>query len=545
MRALRKTIITAITLILHTLLFGCAEKPDPRLLSAQRDMDLNPDSIANILLAIDTTRLSGQNKATYYLLLTQSLHKSNRLDSDTRQIDMALNYFNQHGDDREKMMANFYKGIILQFGNDYEGAMHHSLIAYDLATKLNDNYWIAKTAESIADLYSLSYLYHDAWEYEEKAIHHYMKAGKMDNHLFAVADHGLSLFNGGREKNGIWLCDSIKKIALKEDQIELNLYVSHYLLYFYIDKGNLRRAEETYVDLLNLGDTFDESYLNSMIAQMFFKMDNVNKGMLHLKIAHDKAVSLLDSLEYYHTVLRNIDLIPAQCTRDNLLDTILYVQNENVKKALKQPLYKASSDYYYNQAELQRYKAQTRLIILILSLTILCTILVLIIFFAKNRLRRKEEKIINLKINYENLIKRKDLLSASILKLLRSNFDSLNQLSSDYINGWDNDVQKKIILKRLEKELKSWSDSKRVKEIENYLNLYVDDVCNKLRRQCNFLKENELAMIFYLWIGFTPKAITIFLQINIKTLYTNRSRIIVKIEQSNPPDKELFLKLFK
>ena len=368
MRALCKTIITIITLILHTLLFGCAEKPDPRLLSAQRDMDLNPDSIANVLLTIDTTRLSGYNKAKYYLLLTQSFDKSNRLDNNPDQINTALSYFNRYGNVEERMMANYYKGIVLRNADDYEAAMHHTLISNDLASHLKDDYWMAKTTESIADLYSSSYLYHDAWEYEEKAIYHYLKAGKTDNHLFAIADHSLSLFNGGQEKKGTLLCDSIKKIAVKENLIELNIYASHYLLYFYIDEGDFRNAEKTYNDLLNLGDTFTGSYLNSMLAQMFFKIYNVEKGRMHLKIAHDEAVSLHDSLEYYHTILRNIDLLPAQYPRENLLDTILYVQNENVKKALKQPLYKASSDYYYNQAELQRYKAQTRLIILILSL---------------------------------------------------------------------------------------------------------------------------------------------------------------------------------
>lgn len=106
----RETVTSILFLLLTGFLLGsCSGETDPRLVSAQRDMDLNPDSILSVLNRMDTTSFTSHDRATYNLLKTQALDKTNNLNDPYPGIDYALEYFNQHGNISEKMMANFYK----------------------------------------------------------------------------------------------------------------------------------------------------------------------------------------------------------------------------------------------------------------------------------------------------------------------------------------------------------------------------------------------------------------------------------------------------
>ncbi len=529
-------------LCLMSLLSGCSDKPDARLLSAQKDMDINPDSIANKLLSIDTLPLPRHDKALYYLLLTQSLHKSNRLGTDATQINSALDYYIKRGDKWETMMAHFYASAVLRNASDTEGAMGHALLAHEISRDLEDSYWIAKTAEGIADLYSLSYLYKDAWEYEEEAIIFYQKANKTDNHLYALADHGLSLYYGGKPDNGIQLCDSVLRIAKDNDMGNLNIYASKYLFYMLLDKKDYRQASTIYSNITRNIDMSTDSYFNSEAALMFMGLRDTNSAVQHFKIAHEEMESAKDSLAFYSNALlfENND----EEKRASYLDTILYLQNKNVNEALRQPLYKSSSDYYLNGLTMEKYKAKTNLILFIILSCFLIAILVIIYLYSRQKLREKENLFMELRINYDDIKSKEDKLSSFIIELLGSRFDTINKISTDFVNGVETPLQKKLTLEHVEKELKSWSTSKRLKKIEEALNTYLDNVCEKLRSQCDFLNDEEIKLIIYFWAGFSPTTISMLLPIKIKTIYTNRSRIIKKIEKSGMPDKKIFLRLF-
>ena len=565
MRALCKTIIAVITLILHTLLFGCAEKPDPRLLSAQRDMDVNPDSIANVLLTIDTTRLSGHNKATYYLLLTQSLHKSNHLDSNPRQMDFSLNYFNQHGDDREKMMANFYKGIILRNADDNEGAMHHVLLSHDLAIYLKDDFWIAKTAEFIADLYSDANLYSKCIPFRQKAIKKYKTAENIVNHRYACSDYALDLIKRGAIKEGLIKGDSIREIAKQERDPYLLRYVDLYLLYGYFESDRIEDAHTIFLELNDSTNWNLESWIYSVEALFQLSQNNIVEADTTFKRAEITRETSNDSLIFYRCKVPYLIKLGDTQGGLNCLDSILLLQNLYVNDLLAQHPLKASENYYSELAELSATKAKMRLFIIILgSLFFLC-IIVIGIYIGKLRLKKKnlkieknnllikqqqyeikqkEENLFELANSFEEVKKRNDILSRQIAEVIGKRFSTINIIAQEYIERMTSEKFRLQALDRLEKELIDWKSRPKIREIENILDKYLDNIYSKFKEQCAFLKEEDRLLVLYLWAGLSPKAISILLSINLKTIYTNRTRVISKIEKTNVQDKNKFLRMF-
>ncbi|MDE6076553.1 MAG: tetratricopeptide repeat protein, partial [Muribaculaceae bacterium] len=73
----------------------------------------DPDSAMNVLDAIDTTSLCGEEeRALYGLLLTMAQEKTNIVVADDSLIQSSARYFEDKGDKRREMIANCYLGMV-------------------------------------------------------------------------------------------------------------------------------------------------------------------------------------------------------------------------------------------------------------------------------------------------------------------------------------------------------------------------------------------------------------------------------------------------
>lgn len=64
----------------------------------------------------------------------------------------------------------------------------HYLTAYEESKCPNNDYWLAKAAERIADLFFDAYNYPEAARYRKEAIEYFGKANRVTNQRYAVAD---------------------------------------------------------------------------------------------------------------------------------------------------------------------------------------------------------------------------------------------------------------------------------------------------------------------------------------------------------------------
>ncbi|MDE7414287.1 MAG: hypothetical protein K2N05_10965 [Muribaculaceae bacterium] len=518
---------------------------DSRLSSAQRDMDLNPDSIRRSLESFDKKDFDKYNLALYYLLHTQALDKSNLLSGESFEIDKALLYFKNNNYTKEEMMSEFYKGRCAFYNSDYKIAMKHLLNSYDISCKIGDPYWIAKTAEGIADVHSFSNSFSEAWKYEEIAINNYLKSHKIDNYLYALADHGLSLFAGGNKEQGILLCDSVRNIAIKEKDNFLNIYVSQYLLTSYIEQKEYNKANLILNELIEKELYQPSSVDLSCAALLYSQKDEFEKSKEYITAAKELASSSKDSLYYYYSSWQIADKKNNNKLRSQYLDSILSLQDRIITQLLRQPAIKATENYFHEKADEESYKANKRLILIFVSFSIFIFIIISLILLYKYRIKRKEAKLLEVSLNYEILKKKDQALSNHIVEILGSRYEFINMLSSTIIDPEINDLNRKLAFQQAEKEIKSWATPKKIKQIEKTIDKYMDNACMKFREQCSFVKEENFILVFYLWAGFSPKTISYLFSLNLKTIYTTRSRIIKKIECSDLPDKEIFLKLFR
>ena len=131
------------------------------------------------------------------------------------------------------------------------------------------------------------------------------------------------------------------------------------------------------------------------------------------------------------------------------------------------------------------------------------------------------------------------------ISLFRQQFSTLNKLFDEYFLRADNAKSEKQILENIYRELQSFRSKKKLQGLEQEVNLHMNDIVGKLRRECAFIKDSDFTFLILLYAGFTAKAVCIILDLNIKNFYAKRARLLAKIKESDIPHKDEFIRYIK
>ncbi|MDE5806970.1 MAG: hypothetical protein K2H76_02555 [Muribaculaceae bacterium] len=540
-------------------------------------MDLNPDSILTVLDAVDSTEFRGHDRAVYYLLRTQALDKTNSLTDDSSQIDSALAYFNRHGSDSEKMMANFYKGRYYFFADRYEEAMKHVFLSFQLAQKGEDHYWIAKTAEFVADICSSTFLTDEYLYYEKIAVDNYKIANYYGNYEYALCDYAYEKIYRGELSDGIALCDSIYQAALKSDNHHLAVNAAYCLLDGYTRAKETGKGLKIFSYLESRPENIPTSYNYSLAGELYRMRNQLDSAAHYLNVAKqylktDREKVTLFS-EYKQLYLLTGDTVNAYKMSDSLFDQ----QNAYMKILLEQPPTRAQKNYFSDEASRQSKVVLSRNVVILFVSVVFVTILIILIIYGKQREKNKNleievklneicqlnDSVRNLENNIKGLHTNISNLSDDIKKIDKdkkvdaelfqehckeleqifySQFHIVGRLAKEYFEKGAVKSARNEIIKQIEKEIKKWESPEKIAEIERSLNLYSNNVVKRLREQCPNLNSSDISFLIFLWIGLPPKAVALFCSLKIGYFYTKRQRIIKKIMDSSAPDKEEFIR---
>lgn len=127
--------------------------------------------------------------------------------------------------------------------------------------------------------------------------------------------------------------------------------------------------------------------------------------------------------------------------------------------------------------------------------------------------------------------------------LYMTRLDTLNKLCEGYFNNKDSDKTKHLFYKEVENSILALRDNKSLEELEGIVNEYLDDTIARVRRQIPDLSVNDLKFLTYIYAGFSPRAVCVFMNIKIKTFYNRRNLLKERILASDAPDREYFVSL--
>ncbi|MCH3941037.1 MAG: hypothetical protein LKK16_07280 [Bacteroidales bacterium] len=252
------------------------------------------------------------------------------------------------------------------------------------------------------------------------------------------------------------------------------------------------------------------------------------------------------------------------------LERVVGYGNKAQAEALGETVAASQRDYFRSEAQAQAEKLKAaRLKMWLISLAALLAIAALAIaaYLRRQEERRKLEAETAEKDRYLSLAEdlRKQLVTSSAKQdeavnaeeaegtddkktspKIPWNVDALERLCEQYYiyEGTEN-LQPKIL-----KEVKSIveglrSDSKIQKSLENLLDDNYDGIMQKLRKEFPNWKNEEYLLYIFTASGFSTTTISTLLEKDKKAIYNRVWRLKNRIDNSDAPDKDIFLKHLK
>ena len=149
-------------------------------------------------------------------------------------------------------------------------------------------------------------------------------------------------------------------------------------------------------------------------------------------------------------------------------------------------------------------------------------------------------------------MKKNNKLNCSILEekekqieaLFKNQYKYINDLANNYYSYNSSPSASKIIYSYVKETLeKITKENTSTKNLENIINTYHSNAISKIREQIPNLNESYIRLYCYYCAGFSPQMISLFTNDNVDNIYKKKSRLKLKINSSDAPDRDFFISL--
>lgn len=526
-----RRIISHITFLLlsalMTLPTGCGVPDNSRLLAIEAAMEEHSDSASRLLDSISPASLSGSaESALYHLLTTQANYKNHIPIPSDSAISLAVERFGRFPADNNRLMKSLYYRATINYRLTHTDAAFNDVSqAFKIANKLNDPLWIARSADFIADIYYDNYRRDEAIEYIDIATVNYHKANKTLNKYYSLLQKAAILTDKHQYDESLELIDSI--IAQNAEWDNDSLLMSHCLdaslsPLVYSARYNIALDQLS----IRAGYPFPMScHTLAMCAIAFHEIGEHKIATEYLEAAFESALSETEKLEILTLKRDFLYELDTPNTIPHFADTINAYYNNAATQVLNKSQ-ELSNSIFKNQINHLNDLSTHRKFIIILLVSILILTFSLYIYTYLNHRRKSYE------------IKEIKTLSS---ELFGTHYQTVNKLCDEYLLESDSDSDRLKIYRRIKAEIISIGNSQNLREIILWVDKNKEGKLSMFFDQVPELTLDEKKIITFVIAGFSPKTISLFMDLKYKTFYTRLNRLKSRLKEVDNPLTEWIL----
>lgn len=536
---------------------GCSKHSPciPDLLSAEILMQDRPDSTYFILQNIDTTILiSPADKALYALLYTQAQDK-NYIDSEDESLILeAVNYYEDGKDTYHKMLSYYYLARIQENRREYSNAIISLLKAENSANIINDYFELGLIYRSFSDIYGRVYNSVEGLNFARKSYCCFLKSGRTNYSNWGLLDVGKAFHNCSEYDSSLVIANKLYNTAATDKDSLLMSDCLRLMATSFLAKEDYFDAINSYRRLQNLG------------AECMTYEDCLNLGISYFNSGN------LDSARFYANILKSGDsphnwlsyLIYKQTGNYQDALTILEKEDEHgnqiIREIINQDITYSVSNYRNNETlvhenELLLAKRSRTISIIILISLIVIVSLTLILHIKSQNIEIEKNLLTALSLRdmlnsreteakaMQNILSQNkaetENLRQAINSIFEQNFTTIDKLSSTYYECQGTSNERNRIYSDVMNLVTSLgSDKKTLKKLEGFVNQYKDNLMSRFRATFPDMKESDYILYLYTVAGFSPRAISTFINEKLEVVYNRKSRLKQKINRELSSDNE-------
>ncbi len=528
---------------------GCAtDKRSAELIAYAEEIAMElPDSALRVVQSIDPESVRGRHDRAHYKLVVAEAHYYNRLAVDRDTIAQPLfDYYIESDNHAERARALYQHALVMQSEGENARAMF-SLMEAEKSLSLLDNPRLSGLVHrTMGEIYGNECLHKNSLEEYQKSKEYFDKAELPIHSAYA-------LYNIANAYSKLRDYDNAIKYLLKsEEQFSENGYSLYQfdtqieLCYNYLQIDDFNSCANVFARIdksAKIGYSYCDYYC--IYAILSAHSGNFDDAKNYISKAKTEQIIKPMQLAYSEYIIMKI------CGDDSdaltMYREMIAEQDKFVFNAINNSLLQSQVDLLSGQvASAKEIQQKTRLINYLLAI-ISAGIVLLFIYYLRNRQRKHQAEI----EQYISTIKElqmttKDLpsqMNDSIDKLYKSRFKELNDLYDIYYDSVGSTRQMKIVFEQINNTINSIKcDKKRLAELEKIVNEYRGNMMSKLLDLCPNLSERQRKIVLFSYAGFSLRAIALFMDSNPTQISKDKYKIKGIIKScGDTKDTELFV----
>ena len=519
---------------------------------AEALMTEHPDSALSTLQQVDEAQLSTEKlQARFALLLSMALDKNYIDVASDSLIRPAVEYYENHGSNREKMLTYYYLANTQVIANETAKCLISLTDAEKYAKNIEDHFYLGMIYRMMAHAYNTIYCSNEELKYRQLSYEEFKETGSQRHIDFAYLDLGQSFSNNYEYDKAIAIFNDISLSAEKSSDSVLirdcfsNLGHTLYMKHDYKESINyIKKLEALFPRKIKSDDYRD-------LANNYAALQMPDSAIYYMQIAESLIRSNVDTQVTYEINYElskyKGDYKTALDNYEKLYDLNAYVTDSIMGKSVLITL----QDYIVQQAEYDNFisKQKRNRLYYIIAFLVLGIIAASITLYQRWQNKNQEiEKNLQLAQSIRDTLRIKESqlseMNSQIQSLFSQQFNAIDELCNVYFETKDTKIEKDRIYKEVMKQINDLSN-KDLSQLEIIVNTYRNQLMSDFRKDFPGLHADIYQFATYLFAGFSLRAISIIMNEKIENIYNKKSRLKNRVQNSDSLRREEYLSLIR
>ena len=535
---------------------GCYNREQtPRLSEAEKLMQNNPDSALAILQKLKPEGNRAE-QARYALLYSEALEKKQMKVTDDSLIRQAWQYYKHYPKDlRHQCKTLYYWGRIKLRTGDKPGALRLFLKIEEKLTDTDESYYKGLLYRQIGEVYYAQMNYNRAYHYFRESRNNFRQSENLREETEATLDMAAATYHSKDVEKAIRLYSSALDLADEQKSDKLAKSSLTNLASLYVISGKKQIPHDLLLRI-ELSARKDTLYGYHTLVDVQLLKNHMDSARHYLKLAETHTTDIRDMANLYYTAYR----IEAQSKNfEKATENIhryIYLTDSLTRSNMQFSAGMVEREYFQEQSAFAEYRMKNRTILEISSIIIVILLSGIAWYIIRQRMRLQRERtdrylllVEEANSEYKALTERMEgqRNTENHLKgLIASRFNIIDKLGKTYYERENTSSQQAAMFQEVKQIITDFSENgEMLQELELIVNTCHDNAMQKLRNDFPAMKETDIRLLCYIFVGFSPQVISLFMKDTVANVYARKSRLKSRIKSAETANKDLFLSLFE
>lgn len=514
----------------------------------------NPDSALTILQQFSPA--SGQAEcARYALLYTEAqIRNRNRIPSDSL-IRQAWNYYRHHPEEVRNQCKTLYLwGRIKLNAGDKPGALRLFLQVEDKLKNRGEPYYKGLLYERIGDVYYEQMNYVRAYHYFKEARENFQLSDNPCEETEATLDMAAASYRQKDMERAMRLYSAALDLADEQRNEILAGTALSSLASLYVKSGK-KQIPQDLLQRIEQSARKDSRYGNHTMVDIQLLKHRTDSARHYLQLAEVQDNDVLDKAELYYTAYRIEALSGNFRQATDHIHRYIYLTDSLTRSIMQFSAGMIEKEYFQERSAFSEYRMKNRVF---WEVTVICGIFLLTgigFYIVRQRLHIQRERndhylllAEEARAEYQALTQQMEGrhdTEKRLKSLVATRFGILDKLGKTYYERENTSSQQAAMFQEVKRIITDFSENNEIfLELEQMVDTCHDNAMQKLRQEFPAMKENDIRLLCYIFTGFSPQVISLFMKESVANVYARKSRLKSRIKAAGTPHTGLFMSLF-